>query len=289
MADTVDINYALFENSVISTLNGLLNLTVVDRVQLSTISALSTGTKLYVTVFLKTSSDPDFVTLIASRVNERIDTVGCITLGGNCVPLLRNTDIFDGTLDVPVVCKTCTGNATCITDSPGWWNCLIRSTTVIPSTTTVLLTTKSSTVAVVSSTLTAITEDKQILVGVGVAVPLGVIFCTLIIILSVLLCRKWHHWKIQRERMQNYAISPQYRNPTNRDRMAFQQPIGPIRPPNSQIRPTLRNGIPPSYPRLYPVLDHLQDDRRSGRTSRNKDNFSLQRPLVDERPSHLYS
>ncbi|XP_061178871.1 uncharacterized protein LOC133187486 [Saccostrea echinata] len=289
MADTVDIKYAVFQNSVISTLNGILNLLVVDRIQLSTISALSTGTKLHVTIFLKTLTDPDFVTLIARRVNERIDTVGCITLGGKCIPLLKNTDIFDGTQEVPVVCKTCSENATCITDSQSWWICVIGSTTVISPTTTVSTTTKTSTVAAVSSTLRIITEDKQILVGVGVAVPLGVLFSTLIIVLGVLLCRKWHHWKIQRERIQNYTISPQYRNPANRDRVAFQQPIGPIRPPHAQIRPTLRNGIPPSYPHIYPVLHHLQDNRRSGRTLRNKDNFALQRPLVDQRPSQIYN
>ncbi|XP_061168354.1 fibrillin-2-like [Saccostrea echinata] len=289
MADRVDIKYAVFENSVISTLNGILNLPVVDRIQLSTISALSTGTKLHVTIFLKTLTDPDFVTLIARRVNERIDTVGCITLGGKCIPLLKNTDIFDGTQEVPVVCKTCSENATCITDSQSWWICVIGSTTVISPTTTVSTTTRTSTVAAVSSTLRIITEDKQILVGVGVAVPLGVLFSTLIIVLGVLLCRKWHHWKIQRERIQNYTISPQYRNPANRDRVAFQQRIGPIRPPHAQIRPTLHNGIPPSYPRIYPVLHHLQDNHRSGRTLRNKDNFALQRPLVDQRPSQIYN
>lgn len=25
-----------------------------------------------------------------------------------------------------------------------------------------------------------------------------------------------------------------------------------------KVRPTVRSGVPPSYPRLYPVLDHLQ-------------------------------
>ncbi|XP_062576062.1 adhesion G protein-coupled receptor E1-like, partial [Saccostrea cucullata] len=191
MVDTTDIQYAVFENSIITTLNGILNFTVVDRIQLSTISALSTGTKLHVTVFLKTLSDPDFVTLIASRTNERVDTVGCITLGGNCVPLLRNTDIFDGTQEVPVVCKTCSENATCITNSPGWWNCFI-STTVIPSASTIPTTTiETSTVSAVPTTPRTITEDKQILVGVGVAVPLGALFLTLIIVLGIYFCRKY--------------------------------------------------------------------------------------------------
>ncbi|XP_062573369.1 uncharacterized protein LOC134235253 [Saccostrea cucullata] len=134
-----------------------------------------------------------------------------------------------------------------------------------------------------------IIEDKQILVGVGVAVPLGALFLTLIIVLGVLLCRKWHHWKLQRNRAENYTAGPLPRNPTSRERVVFRQPIGHIRQPSAQIRPTLRNGIPPSYPRLYPVLDHLQDDRRSGRTSRQKDNFALQRPLVDQRPSTIYN
>ncbi|XP_062573367.1 uncharacterized protein LOC134235252 [Saccostrea cucullata] len=148
MADTTDIQYAVFENSIITTLNGILNFTVVDRIQLSTISALSTGTKLHVTVFLKTSSDPDFVTLIAIRVNKRIDTVGCITLVGSCVPLLENTVILDGTQEVPVVCKTCSENATCITNSPGWWNCFISSNVIPPTTTVPTTTTETSTVSV---------------------------------------------------------------------------------------------------------------------------------------------
>lgn len=54
------------------------------------------------------------------------------------------------------------------------------------------------TLAVVLSTLRTGSTDTQILVGVGVAVPIGVLFFVLTIVLSVLLCKKRHQWKIQR-------------------------------------------------------------------------------------------
>lgn len=54
------------------------------------------------------------------------------------------------------------------------------------------------TLAVVLSTSRTGSEDTQTLVGVGVAVPIGVLFFVLTIVLSVLLCKKRHQWKIQR-------------------------------------------------------------------------------------------
>lgn len=66
--------------------------------------ALSTGTKLYVTFFLDSSVSPELITQIANKVNERIDTVKCITLGDGCVPLLQNTDIVDGTQEGQLMC-----------------------------------------------------------------------------------------------------------------------------------------------------------------------------------------
>lgn len=280
MADTVDIRYARLEDSALRALNGLVNLTVVEKIQLTAIIPMSTGTQIQASIFLTTSGSSGLLDQIGGRLHEMIDKLGCISLESGCVSLLKSSLIFNGTQEVPVPCYTCTQNERCKTNAQGLSSCIALTSTVPPPTT--------AQTTVVLSTLRTGSTDTQILVGVGVAVPIGVLFFVLTIVLSVLLCKKRHQWKIQREMSMNSTEGRQGTNRVNRDRVVFRQPILPIQPPSAQVRPTVRSGVPPSYPRLYPVLDHLQDERRSRISSRNKDEFALQRPLVDQRPSNIY-
>nr|XP_022318516.1 uncharacterized protein LOC111121500 [Crassostrea virginica] len=293
MADTLDRRYAVLEDAVLTTLSSMLNLTIVQQVQLDSMIAVSTGTQMRVSVLLREPPSSAFVALLAHRLQEMVERLGCISLGSSCVALLRSTTISHGTEEAPVPCKTCAESEACIANSQGIWSCQVQTSSVDATTTTASATVALSTVRRPAS------QDTQILVGVGIAVPLGVIFLIFTVALTVLLCRKWQYWNIHREASPMLAaghpntnvgkrdrINPLSRNVDNRDRVMFRQPILPMQTRSPQGRLPVPSGGPPSYPRLYPILDQQGEQARP--PSRIKDEFVLQRPLVDPRPSNLY-